>query len=59
MPISDYIAQNLVDPEKHARILNALIAILEEEGERGLKDQIAQWISEIQEDLPDEAESKV
>ncbi len=35
MLISDYIAQNLVDPEKHARILNALIAILEEEGERG------------------------
>jgi len=58
MLISEYIAQNLVDPEKHAPILNALIAILEEEGEKGLKDKIAQWINEIQEEQPDEAESE-
>ena len=58
MPISELIAQNLVNPEKHAPILKALIAILEEEGEKGLKDHIAQRINEIQEELPDEAESE-
>lgn len=58
MPISEHIAQNLVNPAKHAPILKALIAILEEEGEKGLKDHIAQWINEIQEELPDEAESE-
>lgn len=58
MPISEHIAQNLVNPDKHAPILKALIAILEEEGEKGLKDHIAQWINEIQEELPDEVESE-
>ena len=58
MSIADYISQNLVDPEKHRPILNALIAILEEEGEKGLKDRITQWIHEIQEELPDELESE-
>ena len=58
MSIADYIAQNLVDPEKHRPILNALIAILEEEGEKGLKDRIAQWIHEIQEEMPDELGSE-
>lgn len=56
MSIAVQIAQNLVNPEKHAPILKALIAILEDEGEKGLKDQIAQWIKEIQEESPDEAE---
>jgi len=59
MTIAAQIAQNLVNPEKHAPILNALIVILEEEGEKGLKSQIAQWINEIQEELPDEGESEV
>jgi len=59
MTIADQIAQNLVEPEKHAPILKALIAILEEKGEKGLKDQIAQWINEVQEELPDETESEV
>jgi hypothetical protein len=54
MSIADQIAQNLVNPEKHAPILKALIAILEGEGEKGLKDQIAQWIKEIQEETLDE-----
>ena len=58
MLISEYIAQNLVDPEKHTPILNALIAILEEDGEKGVKDKIAQWIGEIQEEQPDEEESE-
>ena len=58
MSIAAQITQNLVDPEKHALILNALIAILEEEGEKGLKDRIAQWIKEIQEELPEETENK-
>ena len=56
MSIAVQIAQNLVNQEKHAPILKALIAILEDEGEKGLKDQIAQWIKEIQEESPDEAE---
>lgn len=58
MLISEHIAQNLVNPEKHAPILKALIAILEEEGEKGLKVHIAQWINEIQEEIPDETESE-
>ena len=58
MSISEHIAQNLVNPEKHAPILKALIAILEEDGEKGLKYHIAQWINEILEELPDEAESE-
>jgi hypothetical protein len=58
MSISEMIAQNLVDPERHTPILNALIAILEDEGEKGLKDKIAQWINEILEDQSDEAESE-
>jgi hypothetical protein len=59
MTITAQIAQNLVNPEKHTLILNALIAILEEEGEKGLKDQIAQWINEILNELPMEEESEV
>ncbi len=58
MTIANQIAQNLVNPEKHTPILNALITILEDEGEKGLKDRIAQWIREIQEELPDEAENE-
>ena len=58
MSISVYIAQNLVDREKHTPILNALIAILEEEGEKGLKDKISLWIDEILEDQSDEIESE-
>jgi hypothetical protein len=58
MSISEYIAQNLVDSKKHTPILNALIAILEEEGERGLKEKISQWINEILDDQSEEAESE-
>jgi hypothetical protein len=58
MTIADQIAQNLIAPEKHTPILKALIAILEEEGEKGLKDQIVQWINEIQEEFPKEEESE-
>ena len=58
MTIADQIAQNLVNPEKHTPILNALIAILEEEGEKGLKDQITQWLNEIQEEIPAEEETE-
>ena len=50
MSIADQIAQNLVNPEKHAPILKALITILEDEGEKGLKARIAQWIKEIQDE---------
>lgn len=58
MSIAAQISQNLVNPEEHSLILNALIAILEEEGEIGLKSQIAQWINEIKEELPDEEGSE-
>jgi hypothetical protein len=52
MTIADQIASNLVDREKHGPILGALLRILEEDGEKGLKDQIAQWIREIQDEIP-------
>ena len=59
MTIADQIAQNLVNPEKHVPILNALLNILEDEGEKGVKELIAQWIHDIQEDLTDDIESEV
>ena len=59
MKIADQIAQNLVNPEKHVPILNALLNILEDEGEKGVKELIAQWIHDIQEDLTDDIESEV
>ena len=59
MTIADQIAQNLVEPEKHAPILKALLSILEEKGEKALKDQIVLWIKEVQEELPEETKSEV
>ena len=49
MTITEQIAKNLVEPEKHGPILKALVDILEVEGEKGLKDRINQWVREIQE----------
>jgi hypothetical protein len=58
MTITEQITKNLVDPEKHGPILKALVNILEEEGEKGLKDQIKQWVQEILEESPDYEEGK-
>lgn len=37
MTITEQITKNLVEPKKHGPILKALVDILEEEGEKGLK----------------------
>ncbi len=50
MNISEQIAKKLVDPEKHGPYLKALIDILEDRGEKGLKEQLKQWIDEIMEE---------
>ena len=50
MAIIEQINQNLVDPEKHGPILQALYEILEEKGEKGVKDQIKRWVEEIEEE---------
>jgi hypothetical protein len=47
MPIVEQIRKNLVDPDKHGPILEALVVILEEQGERGVKERIKGWIEEI------------
>lgn len=54
MTIAEQISRNLLDPEKHSPVLSALIDILEEDGEKGLKDRIKQWVQEIQEEDPPE-----
>jgi hypothetical protein len=53
MTITEQITQNLVDPDKHGPVLKALIDVLEEDGEKGLKDRIKQWVQEILEEDPD------
>lgn len=58
MTITEQITKNLLDPEKHGPILKALIDILEEEGEKGLKDRIKQRVQEILEESPDSEESE-
>lgn len=47
MSIVDQIQRKLVDPENHGPILEALVDILEEQGERGVKDRIRKWVQEI------------
>lgn len=58
MTITEQITKNLVEPEKHGPILKALVDILEEEGEKGLRDRIKQWVQEILETEPDNEESE-
>ena len=58
MPLVEQIGRNLVDPEKHAPILRALIDILVEEGEKGLRDRIKQLVQEIEEESPDDQETE-
>jgi len=59
MTIVEQIANNLVDPEKHTPYLKALIDILEERGEKGLREQLKQWMDEILEEDPDEESKEV
>jgi hypothetical protein len=52
MSLVEQIKKNLVDPEKHGPILEALVDILEEQGEKGVKDRIKKWIEEIEAETP-------
>jgi len=58
MTITEQITKNLVEPEKHGPILKALVDILEKEGEKGLRNRIKQWVQEILETEPHNAESE-
>ena len=58
MTITEQITKNLVDPEKHGPILAALVDTLEEQGEKGLRDRIRQWVQEILETETDYEESE-
>ena len=52
MSIVQQIEKSLVDPDKHGPILEALVDILEEQGERGVKDRIKKWVEEIKSETP-------
>ena len=58
MSLVEQIKKNLVDPEKHGPILEALVDILEEQGEKGVKDRIKKWIEEIEAETPPPTESE-
>jgi hypothetical protein len=58
MSIVEQIKTNLVDPNKHAPILKALVDILEEQGEKGVKDRIKKWVEEIKAETPPPTESE-
>jgi len=58
MSIVEQIRKNLVDPDKHGPILKALVEILEERDEKGVKDQIKKWIEEIKTEIPPPDESE-
>lgn len=58
MSIAEQIRANLVDSDKHGPILKALVDILEEQGEKGVKDRIKKWVEEIKAEAPPPTESK-
>jgi hypothetical protein len=58
MSIAEQIKANLVDPDKHGPILKALVDILEEQGEKGVKDRIKKWVEEIKAETPPPTESE-
>jgi hypothetical protein len=58
MSLVEQIKKNLVDPEEHGPILEALVDILEEQGEKGVKDRIKKWIEEIEAETPPPTESE-
>ena len=47
MSMIDEIRKNLVNPDKHGPILEALVDILEEQGDRGVRERIKKWVEEI------------
>jgi hypothetical protein len=58
MSIVEQIEKNLVDPDKHSPILKALVDILEEQGESGVKVRIKKWVEEIKAETPPFTESE-
>ena len=58
MSLVEQIKKNPVDPEEHGPILEALVDILEEQGEKGVKDRIKKWIEEIEAEAPPPTESE-
>jgi hypothetical protein len=58
MSIAEQIKANLVDPDKHGPVLKALVEILEEQGEKGVKDRIKKWVEEIKAEASFPTESK-
>ena len=58
MSIAEQIEKNLVDSDKHAPILKALVDILQEQGEKGVTDRIKKWVEEIKEETPPFVESE-
>ncbi len=52
MSVVEEIRKNLVNPDKHGPILKALVEILEEQGEKGIRDRIKKWIEEIEAEAP-------
>lgn len=58
MSIVEEIGKNLVDPENHGPILKALVTILEERGEKGVRDRIRGWVEEIKTEGPPQPETR-
>jgi len=58
MSIVEQIEANLVDPDKHGPILKALVGILEERDEKGVRDRIKEWVKEIRAENPPLDESE-
>jgi hypothetical protein len=52
MSMVDQIRKNLVHSNKHGPILEALVDILEEQGDKGVKDRIKKWVEEIKAEPP-------
>ena len=58
MSVVEQIKAKLVDPDSHAPMLKALLDILEEHGEKGVKDRIRKWVKEIEAETPPSIETK-
>jgi len=58
MSMIDEIRKNLVNPDKHGPILEALVDILEEQGDRGVRERIKKWVEEIKAESPPSTNSE-
>lgn len=58
MSMVDQIRRKLVNPVEHGPMLEALVDILEEQGERGVKERIRNWVEEIKAETPPHTVSK-